>query len=215
MSSFDDEDLRAAYAARLREPAPPHGPDCPEPDALLAALNGEGPEADRLRTLDHALACAACRPQLALLHAVSRGAAEARPAAARLAVWRRLAPLAAAASIVVAAGVIGLGQWRQGPGDDVTRAGDAADVTLVAPAAAGAVAAGPATFVWRAVPGALRYTLEVYAADGTVLVGIAAEDTTLATTLAGVPAGEHRWAVRAHMSDGSERRSEARALRVE
>ena len=71
--SFDDEALRAAYEPALRETSTTHGPDCPTETQLFAAVRGEGDEPERLRVLDHALKCPACRRDLALLHAVATG----------------------------------------------------------------------------------------------------------------------------------------------
>jgi len=69
-------------------------------------------------------------------------------------------------------------------------------------------------FAWRPVARALRYTLEVNAADGTVLYTASAGDTILTAPLASMGAGDHRWWGRAHLDDGSERRSVAWILRV-
>jgi hypothetical protein len=206
------DELRAAYASATAAGAT-HRADCPSPDALRAAVRGEGggDPAERLRVLDRAFACPACRRELALLHAVSeppprgRAAWEARP-------WGRLASLAAAASLLVAVGVYGVGRWGGGR-EEVTRAA-AADPALVAPAPGAALAGGPVTFVWRRVPGAFRYTLELDAADGAVLYTAQTADTALVAPLGGVAAGEHRWSVRARLDDGSERRSESRPLRL-
>ncbi len=209
---FDDEALRAAYAPILDESTTTHGPDCPSEAALLLAVRGEGTEAERLRVLDHALRCAACRRELALLHAVATAELRARPRAIREISWRRWVPAALAASVVLAVGVAGIGRWRAA--DDVTRAGGAGGPALVAPANASAVQAGLVRFTWRRLSGATRYTLEVDATDGTVLYTAQTADTTLTATIAGTSVGEDRWLVRAHMDDGSERRSDTRVLRV-
>jgi len=104
---FDDEALRAAYEPALRESATTHGPDCPTEQELLSAVRGEGDEAERLRVLDHALKCPACRRDLALLHAVS-----SEPRAARRVIrdlsWQRWMPAALAASLMLAAGLAGV-----------------------------------------------------------------------------------------------------------
>ena len=46
---FDDDALRAAYEPALRDSTTTHGPDCPSESALLAAVRGEGSQAERLR----------------------------------------------------------------------------------------------------------------------------------------------------------------------
>src|SRR3954462_314775 len=116
---FDDEALRAAYEPALRESAMRHGPDCPTENELLSAVRGEGEEAKRLRVLDHALKCPACRPELALLHAVSSGAASGVPSAMPDLSWRRWKPLALAASLVLAVGLAGVLRLRTRGGDDI------------------------------------------------------------------------------------------------
>jgi hypothetical protein len=214
---FGDDELRAAYAqrdahgARDDAPAAAHRPDCPSPDALLAAVRGESPRAERLDVLDRALRCPACRREMALLHAVSEP--PTRASAARGA-WtaRRFVPLAAAASVLVVVGALGIGRWRAREGEILRGAGG--EPALVTPAAQAPVTGDSARFVWRAVPGAFRYTLEVDAADGTVLHTASTADTTLVVPLGTLAPGEHRWSVRARLDDGSERRSESRPLRV-
>ena len=230
---FDDEELRAAYQAagaavgsgsRAQEGA--QRAACPEPDALLAAVRGEGAEAERLRVLDHALQCDACRREFALLHAVSppprrRSAvfdsllggrfASGRP-------WARVASLALAASVVIAVGLFGTQRWRQRAGDgganvEVMR-GVNGGPALVAPADAATLAADSIAFAWRPVAGAFSYTLEVDAADGTVLFTAPTADTILVAPLGSSAPGEYRWVVRARLDDGSELRSESRPLRL-
>ena len=209
---FDDNELRTAYQMKLREARPARRPDCPEPAVLLAALNGEGPDGERLRILDHALSCPDCAPELALLHAVSRDASAQGRTVNRYS-WRRFVPLAAAASIALVAGIVGIAQWR-GSAVVTMRAGGSGQPALIAPASSSSPAAGPVTFVWNRVEGALAYRLEVLATDGTVLFSAAAADTTLTAQLGTVQPGEQRWLVRAQMDDGSERRSEMRVLRL-
>lgn len=211
---FDDEALREAYAPKLRDTSTGHGPRCPSPDALLAAAKGEGPERERLQVLDRALQCAACRRELALLQAVSGSGTGQRAASARSSSWRRFVPLAAAASIVLAVGIVSLDRWRQRPDEEIMRTGPggAGEITLIAPASERHAAAKPVTFVWHSVPGAIQYTLEVDTNDGTVLFAARGADTV--QTVPNLTAGERRWSVRAHMDDGSERRSVSRVLRM-
>jgi hypothetical protein len=187
---------------------------CPQPEALLAALRGEGPEDHRLQVLDHALSCPACRPELALLHSVSGGAAQARPIDARPNPWRRFVPLALAATLLIAAGFFGVDWWRTRASDEPLRSGGVDELVLTAPADAARFTTGSVTFVWHRLPGALRYTLELDAADGTVLFAASTADTLLAAQLDTLARGEHRWSVRARMDDGSERRSNLRHLRL-
>jgi hypothetical protein len=211
MSDWKDEELRAAYATRAPDAA--HSPNCPSGEELLAAIRGTGPNVDRLRVLDRAMRCEACRRELALLRAVSEPAAAQRPSVKPYA-WRRWAPLAAAASIVLVVGLIGIQRLFNGADNDVVRAGGSGEPVLLAPASGSAVAPGPVTFIWRPLPSALRYTLEIAAADGTVLGSTPTADTTAIALLSAAPNAEHRWWVRAHLDDGSERRSQTRLLRV-
>src|SRR5262245_3484826 len=136
---FSDEKLRAAYAPKLGAQTGTRGPDCPSPEAVLAALRGEGEEEERLRVLDHALSCDACRPELALLHAVSTNPAAGR--SAYMPRLRRFVPIAAAASIAAIA-LIGLNQYfNRG---SVMRGGATNGVALIAPRSNG-VAKDPST----------------------------------------------------------------------
>ena len=76
------------------------------------------------------------------------------------------------------------------------------------------VPAAAIVFAWHPVPGALRYTVEVSAAEGELLFSAESADTLLTVQLANVRPGRHQWWVRAHMEDGSERRSAASELEV-
>lgn len=211
--NFDDEALRAAYEPALRESTTTHGPDCPTESELLSAVRGAGDEAERLRVLDHALKCSACRRELALLHAVSSGERGAAPRAIRHLTWHRW-PAALAASLVLAVGLAGVIRWRTPGTEDITRAGTAAGPVLVTPANGAAVSAGLVRFVWRPIPGVIQYTLEVDATDGTVLVSSSTRDTTFRAPIPPTAVGENRWLVRAKMQNGSERRSDTWVLRV-
>jgi hypothetical protein len=169
-SHFDDEALRAAYEPVLRESTTTHGPECPTENELLSAVRGNGEEAERLRVLDHALECSACRRELALLYAVS---------------------------------------------STETRAGAAAAPMLVTPADGAVVDAGLVRFAWQPMAGAIQYTLEVDATDGTVIFSSPTRDTTVKAPIAPTAAGENRWLIRATLEDGSEKRSETWVLKVQ
>ena len=213
---FDDDELRAAYV-RVGATDTTRGAECPTPESLAAAVRGEwtGSDAERLHVLDHAMRCAACRPEAALLHAL--GAPPRRGVAMRDRVWpvNRRATLAAAATVLVAVGLYGANRGQRATrADDLTRGTVDGDLALVAPASAAAGTSDSIAFVWRSVAGAFRYTLEVDAADGSVLYTATTVDTALVAPLGGVPRGEHRWSVRARLDDGSERHSESRPLRL-
>jgi len=216
---FDDERLGAAYrkargGAAAHGAHGAHGATCPDPAALLAAARGEGDEAARLGVLDAALRCAACRRELALLHAV----AEPPPRATVghnvwAGAWRRPGALAVAASALLVAGLVGVGRWRARLDGEVLRAVPGEPV-LVAPASGAPLGADGVAFVWRRVPHAFAYVLEVDAADGTLLLTASTADTTRVVARGGLRPGELRWSVRARLDDGTERASESRPLRV-
>ena len=201
---FNDDQLRAAY-----QPTRQRGPDCPSPEVLLAAARGEGPEGERIRVLNHALSCAGCRPELALLSSVSEPTRQSVSFTDRL--QRRAIPIALAATLLLAVGVASLVRRNE----SATVRGGTSDVVLAAPADGQRVGNEVVTFVWRPVAGALRYTLEVSAADGTITHSAQTTDTVAVGPAPRLAPGEQRWWVRARMDDGSERRSETRVLRVE
>ena len=90
--------------------------------------------------------------------------------------------------------------------------GGAPQVVVVAPADGAVVGAGAPAFVWRPVPGARRYVLEVFSADGTIGATLSPTTDTTAILGGGMPPGDYRWTVRADM-DGGTLRSPARRLR--
>jgi hypothetical protein len=209
-----DEQLREAYAQAVERRGGTERDRCPTPEALLALARRQGPEGDRLATLDHAMACPACRDEFELLRSIERAGGEGAHEAVEQIRWRRYASVAIAASALLA---VSLGPGRQlwERDDDPTRGG-ADEVTAVAPAADAVVSGAPVTFTWRAVSGTRGYTLEVLTAAGAVAVSRETADTTLVLTAPPALApGEYHWWVRAQAEDGSERRSAARRLRVE
>jgi hypothetical protein len=211
---FDDEGLKAAYEPVLGESTTRHRPDCPTETELLSAVRGEGVETERLRVLDHALKCPACRRELALLNALSSGAARGASQPIKERSWTRWAPAALAASLVLAVGVAGVARLRTRSGEDITRGVSVTGPALVTPANGAAVSSGLVRFVWRPVADVIHYTLEVDAPDGTVLVSSQTRDTALTAPIAGTAVGENRWLIRAKMQDGSEKRSDTWLLRI-
>ncbi|HEX6107243.1 MAG TPA: hypothetical protein VFZ26_16775 [Gemmatimonadales bacterium] len=211
----ETERLQRLYSRRVAERGVAGGAGCVSPEAILAVIRREGSEEERLATLDHVMSCAACHREYEWLAAVDQAATEAGGgAASRRGPWWRSTPLALAASLTaaVAAGLLVRDQIRRA-GEPVR--GGTGDIELVAPAAA-TTAARELAFVWRPVPGATGYVLEVQRGDGAV----AHADTTGDTVLvlpdpAGVlPDAEYRWWVR-ELTDGSEpRSSDFRTLRL-
>jgi hypothetical protein len=178
---------------------------CPEPDRLRGLLEGEGPEADRLRLLDHVMACPSCTEDFALIRAV---AGDAPAGVSRRRTDRRFLTLAA--SVVIVAGV-GAGAWAlsQGDGPVTYRDEGASPITLLAPVAGGE--GSTRRFVWHAVEDAVEYRFEIFDASGAALFAETTRDTVLLlpeeTALdTSVPLN---WWVRARLRDGSEVSSNA------
>lgn len=65
--------LRELYSRRVAARGDGGGNSCVTPEALIAVVRREGPEADRLATLDHVMACAACHRDYEWLTAVLSG----------------------------------------------------------------------------------------------------------------------------------------------
>jgi hypothetical protein len=206
-SLTDTTRLQRLYSGRVARQGAGDGASCATPEAILAVIRGEGVEAERLATLEHVMSCAACHREYEWLNAVDEAALEAEGATggSRRRWWSRGAPLALAASVVVAVGTALL-VMRGGP--ELER-GEAGEIELVAPRA-GATADGSLTFVWHPLPGASRYVLEVQRGDGSVAFSDTTADTTLSIAEPGrvLPEAEYRWWVR-ETSDGAEPRSSA------
>ena len=210
-----DEQLRAAYTRAVEAHGAPERARCVPAEALLALVRGEGRENDRLATLDHTMACAACRAEFELLRSIERAGGQAGERVVRRIRWPRYAAIALAASTVFA---ISLGPARRlwDRDREPMRGNDLENgVVIVAPAAGAVLRPEMARFIWRTVPGARRYTVEVLTPDGTLAAGAETTDTTL---VIGSPrplsAGEYRWVIVARLDDGTERRSDARDLRI-
>jgi hypothetical protein len=185
------------------------------PEALLALVEREGSEDERLATLEHVMACGSCHREYEWLTAVNEAGLEAAGAAGgtQRRAWWRSAPLALAASIaVVGAGVALSGVLRGGAERE---RGTRSDITLVSPGMR-AVAGAPLTFAWRPLAGASRYVLELQRADGSIAIADTTADTlvTLTQPSAVLSDSAYRWWVR-EVSDGAEpRSSELRDLRL-
>ncbi len=184
------------------------GAGCASPGAMLGVVRGEGGEAGRLATLEHVMSCAACHREYQWLAAVDEAAIGAGGDAAARRPWWRRAPLALAASLAVALAVGLLVRSRPHQAPEPLR-GAGGDIVLVAPAA-GAAGAGDVTFVWRQLPGAPAYVVEVQRADGSIAFSDTTADTTLTLAEPGrvLSRAEYRWWVR-ELTDGGEPRSSA------
>jgi hypothetical protein len=170
----DESRLRELYSAGVEERQVGDRSACVAPEAILAVVIGEASEADRLSTLDHVMACPACHRDYEYLTAVEEASDKTeRIAGRRTGQWRRVLPLAAAASLVLAIGGLML---RERGGDDGVERGGAGAIRLHSPGEEVRLD-GPLLFAWRAVPGAGRYVVEVQGPGGTVY-----SDTTSDTT---------------------------------
>ena len=205
------EGLERLYRARVSA-KPVVTEQCVSPEAMLALLLREGTEDERVATLEHVMSCPACHREYEWLAAVDQAAVQAGPAASPPRPWWRSAPLALAASLlaVVGAGLLVRAPWRRG-GEQVR--GEAAEVSLIAPAA-GATVAGPPTFAWHPLPEASAYVVELQRTDGHVVRSDTTTDTTLALPSPALAPDQYRWWVR-EVTDGSEPRSSAfRTIKV-
>jgi len=185
-----DSQLRDIYTRSLTKRA-----ECPSPDALEALVTRAGTEESRLATLDHVMSCVACKQDFELLraiHAAEQVNTQARPR-------RSVTPWLAAAVVLVAAGTLTVTELKR---PNPTRGSSpSSDIALVG--------AMNGSLVWRAIPDAVRYDVEIVDASGVTIFHASvasAADTTAAlpTTL---PSGSLSWWVRATLRDGSERRS--------
>jgi hypothetical protein len=215
---MSDAALREAYQRALDARRAGGREPCPSPEAMLSLLRREGPEEQRLETLDHVMGCGACRPEFELLRSIEQagtgeaGAERARPAL--LGMSRRfLAPLAVAASLIL---VVAVGQRLRSPvAPDVER-GRIDGVTLLGPPAE--IAPGmPTTFAWKPVAGASSYVLEVLDENGHVVWGATTSQTsvTMSDPLVTAPGKTYRWWVRATTESGAQRASAVRPLRIQ
>jgi hypothetical protein len=201
-----EEDLVRLYRRGTAARAMAAREGCVPPEALLAVVERRGTEDERLRAINHAMACVECAEELELLRATRVVRDRARvPNIA----------FALAASLLLAAGLgyytLGRQQATRFP-DDLTR-GTAGDIQLVSPTAnTNAID----SFVWHAVAGATSYVMELRNDDGRLLTRGTTADTTLA-----VPDSVHiaagsvvYWTVSARLTDGTEVRSPALRVRL-
>ena len=199
------EKLRKAYQRSLEERSRNRS-DCPEPEAILSLVEGEGGESLRLETLDHVMQCGACHQEFELL----RSLREARGhSSSRLRPW-----MAIAASVVLMVGV-GYGAWQGMDGGEPVYRGGESEVTLIRPAA-GEVVSGDQQFLWASEPDAFQYIFEIVDSQGGPLLTRTTADTTLSLTSQELShlQGSVRWWVRARLRDGTEAASDARPLNL-
>lgn len=214
-----DDQLRELYARALAGGAslPGNGSgQCVTPEKLLGLVRREGTEEQRLQTLDHVMACEACRRELDLLKTIEQAGVEMGAAGTEGRFgWQKFARLALAASLLLAVG-IALGIRHSGDSADVPRGGAAAVVLLAPPER---IAEGqPVTFAWHPVRNAHQYVFELLDAgsgrSGTTAFVRTTSDTSLVLEPAEFRRGqEYQWWVRA-LTPAGELTSPMRALRV-
>ena len=205
-----EQDLRRVYAALQQERASSAQSSDVTPELMLAAIEGHGSEADRIATIDAALAHPASARELELLRAVAAN----RTVSRRAVPWRTVSlVLAAAAALAIVATPALRNLVREG-GPPIVRNG-MPDAVLLAPPE-DATLDGSRTFRWRSVPGTRVYSLEILTASGTLVFTTRTSDTTMTlpqdVTLE--PGVDHRWWITAELSDGTRRPSAFRRLVV-
>lgn len=198
--SSNDERLRLAYGAALEQRARTGRDVHPEPEALLALAERTGSEAARLETLDHVMACDACRRELDLVRASL--AAVGTPVQRT---WFRspaIGMMAVAATLLIVAGVrlfmtsSAASDIDAGP---VLRGGSA-----VATYPARWIPSVGAGLAWRPAAGAERYRLEIVDESGAAVVDSTMRDTTFMVADSLVRSRrELTWSVTATLGDGS------------
>jgi hypothetical protein len=206
---MSDTRLQELYAQALARRSDSTSVDCVTPEQLLALVRREGAESDRLATLDHVMGCPACQREFDLLRAVESSGRRITAQRPVRSIGRRLAPLALAASLLLAVGV-GLLVRNRSAGDTVR--GGGGQLTLLSPETE--VTPGqPITFSWRSLAGVNRYQIEVLDQNGTAIFSQVTRDTTIIWR-ARLPAGkQYQWWVR-DLTPGSHLVSPVRPLRV-
>ena len=185
----DDEvaRLRALYAATAGDrPTTPHV----DPDAIAAAVRRQGPEDQRLATLDHIATCASCRKDFELIRATHEAASHL----SRSSVTRYRTVLAAAACVIAASTAILLNHQRSIPTDAPTPSTERG-TSDGAPSITTVATSSHAPLTWHAAGPDATYHVEILDDSGAVVFTHETRDTTLPRpTLA--PGHAYQWWVR-------------------
>ena len=201
-----DAELQAQYQDAIRR-ADAARAACPSPEQLQQLVERTGAEEERVDILDHVMSCADCHCELALLQGIH--GAQPRQSLLRPRQW-----LVAASLLIAFAG--GILVTRVGLPHSVNEpmrgVGNTREDGITTVSASASVAQGrPGTLTWRAVPGAVQYTVEVLDGADRVLFTTQTADTTVAVPALAAPVA---WWVRAVLADGTDRRSEIERLDV-
>jgi len=205
-----EQELRRVYAALQQERESSAQTSGVTPERMLAAIEGHGSEAERIATIDAALAHPASARELELLRALAAN----RQVARRAVPWRTLSlGLAAAAALAIVATPT-VRNLVRGGGPAIVRDGTP-DAALLAPAEDAALEASR-TFRWSSVSGTRVYSLEILTSAGTLVFTTRTSDTTvtLPEDVTLEPGVDHRWWITAELSDGTRRPSAFRRLVV-
>ena len=213
---MNDTELRRTYAALLdsrRSDTTANGAAGAQGEVplewMLALVEGRGSEAERLATLDLALANPASARELELLRSI---AATHRMDDARRS-WRVAAPYLAAAAAIVLIAIPARDALRRAESDPMR---DVVQAPVLVSPPEDATLEESRTFRWRSVAGARTYAFEILTATGTLEFTTRTSDTTV-TLPRDVQLGpkiEHRWWVASELTDGTQRRSPFRRLQV-
>ena len=175
-----DQREAAAWRAAYREGLPPLGEGCPGDEALAALVAGELAGAERALVADHVVACARCPAVVRTLRELHGEARRVEDAWRR----RRTLPFAAAAALVIAAGVAFFTQ-RPVPDEALRSPGGAA---AVSPGADALIAAAPTELRWPSQPDASAYRVRLFDATAELVweaPAVAAPPLELPAELAG------------------------------
>jgi hypothetical protein len=214
-----DERLRDLYQHAIAARAPGTRVDCPPAERLLALARREGSEAERLRTLDHTMSCGDCMRELELLRVIEKAGGRIAGSTAgvrrdRFVSWRRAAPLALAASLVLAVSLVVRERGRDA-GDDRPRGADST-LAVHTPRDATLSMRDSLSVAWAPVRGSTRYVVEVLDDAGRTVLSERTTDTMHVVRDLGrlTPGREYRWWVRAQTVGGAQRSSSLGRLRV-
>lgn len=198
----DDAKLRDAYAQLLsRRAGAAHAEPIPlERIRDLAEDRVHGDE--RARLLDAVIADPDARRELEILRALAAN----RPHGGQRLMWSGATALAAAVVLILV--------WRSEHAREPDEMrGSRASVQVIAPAADASLESAR-SFTWHRAAGATSYRLQIALDDGVLLYTARTGDTTAAlpdSIRAAKGAGAHWWIVAEH-ADGTELRSDARAI---